>query len=342
MRAAFIESHGGVEKIKVGVRPDPSLPANEVLVRVRFAALNHLDIWVREGFPGLQLKFPHILGSDATGVVEKVGTDVIGWNVGDEVIVHPGMNCGICAECLADRESLCPKYQILGEPAPGTFAELVVVPPQNLFKIPKGLTLQTACGIALVYTTAYEMLFRKAGLKAGQEVLIHAAGSGVSTAGIQLAAAAGAIVTATSRSPEKLEVARKLGAKFTICLAEEDFAKAYRKLHGHGPDVIFDHVGSVTWEKNIRLLKSGGTLVICGATSGAKPETDLNHVFFRQLRILGSTMGSKKDFPAILEGFAQGRYQPVIDRVFPLENTVDAVHYLQSATQQGKVLISLD
>lgn len=341
MKAVFLTSHGGTEVLQYGEVPTPSVGPGQVRVRLKYSSLNHLDIWVRKGLPGLKLEYPHILGGDGAGIVDSVAPDVKEFKVGDEVIVHPSQSCGVCEHCRSGIESLCEFYKILGENIRGTNAEYVVAPKQSVFRKPTTLTMPEAASIGLVFTTAWQMLVERAVVRKNDQVLVHAAGSGVSLAGIQIAKLFGAEVIATSRSDAKLEYAKKLGADFVLNPQKEDFAKAVKKIAPKGVDTVFDHVGKEYWEKNIKCLKSGGALVTCGATSGYDAVTDLRHVFFRQLRILGSTMGSRRDFGRILQCFEKKELHPFVDKEFPLIQTADAHHYMESGSQLGKVVLTI-
>jgi len=336
MQAAYIKGHGGADVVELGDLPKPELGVGEVRVRIHAASLNHLDIWVRKGLPTLKLNYPHILGGDGAGVVEHPdGTSA------ESVIVHPGLSCGKCKHCVSGIESLCTDYQILGEHVSGTHAEYVKVPRANVFPIPSGLSFQEAASIPLVFTTAWQMLTH-AKLEAGDRVLIHAAGSGVSSAAIQIAALFRAEVIATAGSDEKCELAKSLGAVHTINYRTKDFLEEVRSLTGkRGVDVILDHVGQEIWDNNIRAIKSGGKIIICGASSGPRAQTNLGHVFYRQIQIIGSTMGSKRDFPKILEHFSQGRLRAVVSRCFALAEAADAHRFLESRRQFGKVILEM-
>lgn len=340
MKAAFFNRHGGAEVLEVGDLPAPKPAPGEVLVRVRFAALNHLDVFVRKGWPGLKIAFPHVLGADASGVVEQLGPGVTSIKVGAEVIVYPGLSCGACDPCRTGVESLCAEFKILGENTNGTDAELVCVPAVNVFAKPERMSLQEAAAFSLVFVTAWEMLVNKAGVKRGDLVLVHAAGSGVSSAAIQIAKLFGATVIATSGAEAKLERAKALGADELINTRAADFAAEIKRAHRPGVDIIVDHVGAAFWEKNLRCLKSGGTLVTCGATSGFDATTNLAHLFYRQLKLVGSTMGSKRDFPDLLRHLESGKLKPVVDRIFPLSEIREAHAYLERGEQFGKVLLS--
>lgn len=332
MKAAYIEKTGSVEHLKVGELPKPTPGPGEVLVRLKYAALNHLDLWIREGIPGHRLSFPHILGADGAGTIEKTG---------QEVIVNPAVSCMKCRHCTGGLEKLCEKYQILGEDRAGTNAEFISVPESNIFPKPKELSFQEAAAFPLVTITAWEMLVGKAAVKAGDTVLVHGAGSGVSQMAIQIANHFKAAVIATSTSQEKLTLAKKLGATHTIHSTTQDFYKEVKLVAPKGVDIIVDHVGKSVWEKNIKLLTAGGVLVTCGATSGFEAMTDLRHIFFRQLRLMGSTMGNKRDFPRLIELMRNGTLRAVVGEEFPLDRIREAHGYLKSGKQSGKVLLRI-
>jgi NADPH:quinone reductase-like Zn-dependent oxidoreductase len=335
-----MRSHGGPEVLKLEDLPDGVAGPGMVLVRVKAVALNHLDIWVRQGWPGLQLGFPHILGSDVAGVVEAVGPGVTGVRAGDEVLLNPGLSCGRCRECLSGRDTLCRGYAILGEHVPGGYAEQVAVPAQNVLSKPKGLSFEEAACVPLVFLTAWHALVARAEVKAGETILVHAGGSGVGSAAIQIAKLLGARVLTTTGTDAKCEKALKLGADHAINYEKEDFLAAVKKLtERRGADVVFEHVGKFTWEKSLLALAGGGRVVTVGATTGYDPPTDLRHVFYRQLSVLGSTMGSKGELFEVLRFVEQGRLRPVLDRVLPLADAVKAQALLVNRAQFGKVVL---
>ncbi len=314
MRAAYFSGHGGNEVIQIGDLPVPEISDNDVLVRVRFAALNHLDLWLRKGEAGVKVSFPHIPCGDAAGVVEKSGRSVTHVKVGDPVIVHPGISCLRCEACLSGWESLCSQYQILGEHINGTAAQFVKVPAANVYHCPPNLSLSEAAAVPLVFTTAFQMVVKRAQVSPGETVLIHAAGSGVSSAAIQIAKLYGARVIATASAASKLKLAKSLGADETIDYLKEDFAKKTRALtNGKGVDAVINHVGIMTWEKNFKAVKWGGKIVLCGASSGYVANIDLRQIFYRQVQVLGSTMGSKADFPKIMAALGSASLKPVVD-----------------------------
>lgn len=335
-----MRSHGGPEVLKLEELPDAVAGPGAVLVRVEAVALNHLDIWVRQGWQGLKLAFPHVLGSDVAGVVEAVGPGVTGIRAGDEVLVSPGISCGRCRECLSGQDNLCRGYAILGEHVPGGYAERLAVPAQNILPKPEGLSFEEAACVPLVFLTAWHALVARARLRAGETILVHAGGSGVGSAAIQIAKLLGARVLTTAGADQKCEKALKLGADHAINYEKEDFLAAVKRLTGRrGADVVLEHVGKLTWEKSLLALTAGGRLVTVGATTGYDPPTDLRHVFYRQLSVLGSTMGSKGELFEVLKFVEQGRLRPVLDRVLPLADAVKAQALLADRAQFGKVVL---
>jgi NADPH:quinone reductase-like Zn-dependent oxidoreductase len=346
MKAVVMEQHGGVEVLQLRDLKPPPLRPSQVRVRVRAVGLNHLDVWVRQGWPALKLTFPHLLGSDIAGTVEEVGSDVRhdpkvpALTVGTDVVLNPGLSCGHCRECLLGRDALCRSYAILGEHTTGGYAELIDVPPQNLCPKPPKLSFEEAACVPLTFLTSWAMLVDRAQLRAGETVLVHAAGSGVGVAAVQIGKLLGARVIATAGSDDKLRRARELGADETINYEKEDFAKAVKVLTDKkGVDVVFEHVGQKTWAGSMAALGPGGRLVTCGATTGFDVGLDLRFLFIKQLSILGSTMGSKGSMFDILRHVEAGRLRPVLDRVLPLENAARAHGLLESRAQFGKVVL---
>jgi NADPH:quinone reductase-like Zn-dependent oxidoreductase len=335
-----IRRHGGPEVLELATLPDPPLRPSEVRVQVKAVALNHLDLWVREGWPALKVKFPHILGSDVAGVVMATGSDVRAVTIGQEVVLNPGVSCGRCRECLIGRDNLCRSYTILGEHVPGGYAEWIDVPPQNLCPKPRNLTFEEAACIPLTFLTAWTMLTDRAQLRSGETVLVHAAGSGVGVAAIQVAKLLGARVIATAGTDEKLARARNLGADEMINYEKEDFARAAKRLTGgQGVDVVIEHVGKKTWQGSLAAMAPGGRLVTCGATTGYDVGLDLRFVFYRRLSIMGSTMGSKGSLLDVLRHFENGRLAPVLDRALPLDRAAEAQELLANRAQFGKVVL---
>ena len=348
MRAIVFHAHGGPEVLTAAELPDPVAGPGQAVVRVHACAVNRLDLWVRGGLPGLRLPLPHVLGSDIAGVVESLGPGadpaLTGSWLGREVVVNPGLSCGTCESCLSGWDNLCPRYRILGETAPGGYAERVLVPIANLVTKPVGLDMVHAAAAPLTFLTAWQMLVVRARIAPGQLVLIHAVGSGVGVAGLQIARLHGARVIALASSEAKLEQARALGAEFCVRSDAADWESQVRRLAPvgkRGVDVVFEHTGVATWEASLRLTKRGGTIVTCGASSGFAATTDLRQVFFRQLQILGSTMGSKAHLHGIVELLGRGALRPVVDRCFPLAEAAEAHRYLDRREQFGKVVLTV-
>jgi NADPH:quinone reductase-like Zn-dependent oxidoreductase len=342
MKAIVFHEHGGPEVLHYTEVAEPKLHSREVLVRVRACALNHLDLWARKGIPGILIPLPHIPGSDVAGEVEQVGADVTRVRVGQKVILAPGVACGRCEACLAGRDNECPEFTNLGYMIDGGCAEYVRCPDVNCFPDPENLTFAEAAAVPLVFQTAWHMLVTRAQLRPGESVLVLGAGSGVGSAAIQIAKFFGCRVIATAGSEEKLEKARQLGADEVIHHHIMRIHKEVRRLtERHGVDVVFEHVGAVTWEESIASLARGGRLVTCGATSGYEAKIDIRFVFSRQLSILGSYMGTKSELATVLKLVAAGRLKPVIDRVLPLANCSDAHAYLEQGRQFGKVVLTV-
>src|SRR5437870_10829232 len=340
MKAVIFEQHGGPEVLQFTEVADPEIKTNEVLIEVRACALNHLDVWVRNGLPGIKIPLPHILGCDVAGVVREVG-DLVTWTkAGDEVMLQPGVSCGHCDECLAGRDNMCDEYDIIGYRRDGGYAELVAVPGVNVTPKPKNLSWPKAAALPLVTLTAWHMLVARANVQPGEDVLVHAAGSGVGSLGIQIAKLRGARVIATASSDEKLAKASELGADETINYTREDWPKEVKRLtNGGGVDVVFEHTGEATWPGSIVSLKKGGRLVTCGATSGFDARTDLRHVFYRHLTILGSMMGSKSDLLSAMKFIESGQIRAVIDRTFPLADARKAHELMEERAQFGKLVL---
>lgn len=340
MKAVIFEQHGGPEVLQLAEVADPQIKANEVLIEVRACALNHLDVWVRRGMPGIKFPLPHILGNDVAGVVRRVG-DLVTWvKPGDEVMLHPGVSCGHCAECLSGRDNFCLEYDIIGSGCDGGYAELIAVSGVNVIPKPKNLSWPEAAALPLVTLTAWHMLVTRAQVQPGENVLIQAAGSGVGSIGIQIAKLRGARVIVTASSNDKLAKARELGADEAINYTRDDWPKEVKRLtNGRGVDVVFEHTGAATWPGSIISLKKGGRLVTCGATSGFDARTDLRHVFYRHLTILGSMMGSKAELLAAMKFIESGQIRPVVDRTLPLAEARKAHELMEDRAQFGKLVL---
>ncbi len=338
MKAVVFHEFGGAEKLKFEDVSDPTLGAYDVLVRVKACAMNHLDIWVREGMSPLPM--PHVLGSDVSGVIADVGHEVKDWEVGDSVLISPGISCGCCEMCLKGEDNLCPEYTILGKKPWGGYAEFVKIPHQNLLPYPQGLNFQEAAAIPLTFLTVWQMLVKKAKIKPGDFILVLAAGSGIGVAAIQVAKLFQATVIATASTDEKLEKARGLGADYLINYTKGDFSEEVKKItNKRGVDIVVEHTGAATWEKSLLSAKWGGTIVTCGATSGHEGKTDLRHVYFRQLKILGSTMGSKGDLFEIIRWVERGKLKPVVDQAIPLKDAAFGHQKMAERKQFGKIVL---
>ena len=340
MKAVVFHEHGGPEVLRHEDRPEPQVRAHEVLVEVRACALNHLDVWARGGLPGIEIKLPHILGNDIAGVVRETG-EIVDWvKAGDEVMLQPGVSCGHCEDCLRGRDNLCPTYDILGYRRDGGYAELVAAPAVNVIPKPKNLSWEEAAALPLVTVTAWHMLVTRAAVQPGEDVLIHAAGSGVGSIGIQIAKLRGARVIATAGSDEKLEKARALGADETINYTNPDWPREARRLTAkRGVDVVFEHTGAETWPGSISALAKNGRLVTCGATSGFDARTDIRQVFYRHLSLLGSFMGSKAELLDAMRFVERGAIRAVVDRTLPLADARRAHELMQDRAQFGKLVL---
>jgi len=343
MMAVTIRAHGGPEQLQFVDVPGPAEPGpHEVVVALKAAALNHLDLFVLGGMPGLALDFPHIMGADGAGVVAAVGGDVTALQPGDHVVLNPGLSCRTCATCRAGEHSLCPTYHLLGEHVDGTFAEAIRVPAENAVPIPAHVPWADAAAFPLVFLTAWRMLVTRAALRAGETVLLWGIGGGVALAALQIAKQRGARVLVTSSSDAKLERARALGADATINHATADVPREVRRLTDRrGADVVLETVGTATWDRSVRLLARGGRLVTCGATSGPDVGLDLRRVFWHHLSILGSTMVNDAEFRQVVGLLAQGVLRPVVDMVLPLRAAGEAFARLASGQQFGKLVLDI-
>ena len=341
MRAVVVDEHGGLDRLQLVDRDRPEPAADEVLVRMKAVGLNHLDLWVRKGVPGHTFPLPLTLGSDGAGIVEAKGAAVRHVAVGDEVIVLPGVSCGACAQCLSGQDQLCRRYGILGETRDGTAAELACVPGVNVAPKPANVSFEEAGCFALVFLTANHMLARRAELRAGETVLVHAAGSGVGSAGVQIAKLLGARVIALAGGPEKAKRAAELRADQVIDHLATPFLKEVKSITGkRGVDVVMEHVGAATFNDSVDCLARGGRLVTCGATTGSEVTTHLAKLFFKSLSFLGSTMGSKGDLLGLIDLLGQGRLRAVVDRVLPLEEVREAHRLLEAREVFGKVVLT--
>jgi NADPH:quinone reductase-like Zn-dependent oxidoreductase len=340
MKAVVFNHHGGPEVLEYADAPDPTIKANEVLVEVKACALNHLDVWARGGLPGIKIPLPHILGNDIAGVVREVG-ELVSWvRAGDEVMLQPGVSCGHCVECLAGRDNLCREYDIIGYRRHGGYAELVAAPAVNVIPKPTNLSWEEAAALPLVTVTAWHMLVTRAAVQPGEDVLVHAAGSGVGSLGIQIAKLRGARVIATASSDGKLAKAKELGADDVVNYTNADWPKEVKRLtNRRGVDVVFEHTGAATWPGSLASLRSNGRLVTCGATSGFAAETDLRQVFYRHVTILGSFMGSKSELLEAMKFVESGRIRAVVDQSMPLAEARRAHELMEDRAQFGKLVL---
>jgi NADPH:quinone reductase-like Zn-dependent oxidoreductase len=340
MKAVVFKRHGGPEVLEYTEVAAPTIKANEVLVEVKACALNHLDVWARVGLPGIEIPLPHILGNDIAGVVKEVGALVSWIRVADEVMLQPGVSCGHCVECLSGRDNLCREYDMLGYRRHGGYAQLVAAPGVNVIPKPKNISWEEAAALPLVTITAWHMLVTRAAVQPGEDVLVHAAGSGVGSIGIQIAKLRGARVIATASSDEKLKKARELGADDVVNYTDEGWPKEVRRLtNKRGVDVVFEHTGAATWPGSIASLKSNGRLVTCGATSGFAAQTDIRLIFYRHLTVLGSFMGSKAELLEAMKFIENGKIRAVVDQVLPLAEARRAHELMEDRAQFGKLVL---
>jgi NADPH:quinone reductase-like Zn-dependent oxidoreductase len=343
MKALTLVAAGGLEHLRIQELPEPAIRSpGEVLIRVRAVGLNRLDLLVAEGLPGNKYTFPHVAGSDAAGVVQEVGTEVTEVHAGDRVMINPTLSCGQCLACQAGEDSLCSNLRVLGEHCPGTVAEYIVVPAANVARVPPAMPWPQAASFSLATLTAWRMLTTRARVQAGETVLIWGIGGGVAQAAFQIARLLGARCIVTSSSPAKLEAARTQGAVAVLDHRKEDIGAEVRKLTGGwGADVVVDSAGEQSWPQSLRALRRGGRLVICGATTGPNVTLDLRRLFWHQWSILGSTLGSRKEYAEILRLAEEGRLWPAVDRVVPLDRALEAYGLLHRGEQAGKLVIEV-
>jgi NADPH:quinone reductase-like Zn-dependent oxidoreductase len=340
MKAIVFDEHGSPDVLKFIDVPQPTIKPAEVLVRVKACALNHLDLWVRQGLPGVSFPLPHIPGSDIAGEIAQIGSDVSTLRVGQKVVLSPGVSCGKCPACVSGLDNRCRQFTNLGYMIDGGCAEFVRVPEVNCLPYPENLSFEEAAAVPLVFQTAWHMLVSRAELQPGEDVLILGAGSGVGSAAIQIAKFLGARVFATAGTDEKLQKAKQLGVDHGINHKSQKIRDEVRRItKKRGVDVVFEHVGTATWDDSLASLAPSGRLVTCGATTGFDAKIDLRFLFSRQLSLLGSYMGTKSELHTVLKLVAAGRLKPIVDRVFPLAEAAAAHTYLESGSQFGKVVL---
>jgi NADPH:quinone reductase-like Zn-dependent oxidoreductase len=343
MKAARIHQHGGPEAIVVEDAPEPSIRADQVLIRVRACALNHLDLFVRAGIPGMKFAMPHILGSDIAGEVVAVGDLCQRVKVGWRVLLSPGVSCRQCDQCLLGNDNFCRRYTIFGLGIDGGNAELVVAPEYGVIQIPDDFSFEEAAASPLVFLTAWHMLMGRAKLQAGEDVLVLAASSGVGCCAIQIAKLFHCRVIATAGGEAKLAKAKELGADFVVDHYKGDVAGEVKKVTGkRGVDLVVEHVGVATWERSLEALAPGGRLVTCGATTGYDAKLDLRYLFSKQWSLLGSFMGTMGELHHVLKFVFRRQLKPVIDRAYPLEAIRQAHERLEAKEQFGKVLLKME
>jgi NADPH:quinone reductase-like Zn-dependent oxidoreductase len=338
MKAIRIHAFGGPEVLKYEDVPEPELRKDQVLVQVKACALNHLDLWIRKGIPGIQL--PLILGSDVSGVIARVGEYITDLKEGQRVLLAPMSACYHCEFCLRGEHSFCSQFTVRGQRINGGDCEYVAVPRVEVIPIPETLTYDEAASVPLVFLTAWHMLVTRAKVHHGQTVLVLGAGSGVGTAAIQICKMLGCTVITTAGNERKLDLARELGADYTIDHYKQKIADEVKKISRPGVDVVFEHTGQATWPDSLRSMKAGGTLVTCGATTGYEGKLDLRVLFTRQLTFMGSYMGTMGDLHEVLKYVFAGTLKPVVDKTFPLRETAKAHEYLEKGDQFGKVVVN--
>lgn len=340
MKAVRIHQHGGPQVLAYENVPDPEIKANEVLLRVRACSLNHLDLWVRAGIPGVKFNFPHILGSDIAGEVVTVGDLCDRVKPGQRVLLSPGESCRQCSKCLEGKDNECRRYTLFGTGVPGGNRELMAAPEYAVIPIPDTMTFEEASAVPLVFLTAWHMLFSRACLQPGEEVLVLAASSGVGSAAIQLAKLFHCRVIATAGGDEKMAKARELGADEVIDHYRQDISAEVRRLTSRrGVDVVFEHVGRATWQKSMECLAPLGRVVTCGATTGYDVNLDLRFLFSKQYALYGSYMGTMGELHKVLQFVFRGLLKPVIDRVYPMTEIAAAHERVERKEQFGKVVI---
>jgi len=346
MRACVLTATGGLAHLAVTEVPDPGPPGpGQVRVAVQAAALNHLDLFVAQGLPGVEYGFPHIMGADGAGLVDAVGAGVTRAVPGERVLINPGVADYSCAACRAGEHPLCPNFRLLGEHLPGTLAEFVVVPEQNVERLPPldpALTWAEAAAFSLVTLTAWRMVVTRARVQAGETVLVWGIGGGVSLAAMRIAKLVGAKTIVTSSSDAKLHAARALGADVTVNHRTQNVAQEVRALTGkRGVEVVVENVGEATWDTSLRVLGRGGRLVTCGATTGPQVAIDLRRVFWYHWTIMGSTLGTLAEYAEIVRRLGRGELRPVVDRVYPLAEARPALERLAEGGQFGKIAIEI-
>lgn len=342
MKAVALTSHGAPEVLQTIDLPDPVAGPGQVVVGVQAIGMNHVDLWVRRGMAHLKLDYPFLLGADVAGRIVALGPGVTGWSVGDNVVVNPVWSCDACAFCIRGERALCKNFRLMGEDRPGGYAEKMAVPVTQLVRRPSSLAAAEAAAVPVTFMTAWQMLTRKAPVKPGDNVVVIAAGSGVGVAAVQIAKLHGANVIASASSENKRAQLREIGADQVFDHRQPGWAKLVREYTGGvGADVIFEHVGAAVFPEIIFAARRGGKIVTCGATSGPEVKLDLRQIFFRQIELLGSTMGRTSDLAAVLDHVAAGRLRPVVDRTMPLWQAIEAHKLLEASEIFGKLVLTI-
>ncbi len=343
MKAVLFRTHGGLEVLEYTDFPTPEPGEGQVLVKLEAAALNRVDLWTRQGWPGIKLEYPHIPGSDGAGTVAGVGACVNEWNIGDRVVINSNLGCGRCPACIAGQDNRCREWHLLGETVRGTYAQYIAICSTNLYLIPPDFDMHEAAAAALVFHTAWHSLIVRGGLRAGESVLVVGASGGVNTACIQIAKMAGATVYVVGSDPEKLELAESLGADYLIDRSkEENWSKTIFSLTDkRGVDVVVDNVGT-TFPLSFRAAARGGRILTVGNSGGAKFEIDNRQIFGKHLSVLGSTMGTRADFATVMDLVFAGKLKPIVDRDYPLENARSAQERLMLGKQRGKITLTIE
>ena len=341
MKAVVFDRHGGPEVLRSEDVPEPAPARGDVVIEVKAASINHIDIFLRRGMPGIKVPMPKIIGSDAAGVIREIGLEVSGLKIGQRVTINPGISCGHCEFCAAGFGSQCLTYAMVGENTDGAYAQLLKVPSHIVLPIPDSISFEDAAAAPLVFMTAWSMMVNKGNIRPGEDVLILGAGAGVGTAAIQIAKMVGCRVFATASTEEKLQRAKQLGADFLINYKTEEFDKKVRDLtNRRGVDVVVDYIGADTWVRSLRSARRGGRVLTCGATTGFAPQTDLRQIFFRQVQVIGSTMGSHREFLDVMKCVFRGQLKPVIDRVLPLEEARKGHELIEARAVFGKIVLT--
>lgn len=342
MKTVLFHNHGGAEVLTYTEFPTPEPGEGQVLVKLEAAALNRVDLWTRNGWPGIKLEYPHIPGADGAGTIAGLGKCTSGWNIGDRVVINSNLGCGHCPACVAGQDNLCRDWHLLGETVRGTYAEYVVVPATNLYPIPEGFSARASAAAALVFHTAWHSLITRGGLKPGEGVLVVGASGGVNTASIQIARLVGATVYVVGSNPEKLKLAKSLGADYLIDRSkDENWSKAIYNLTGkRGVEVVVDNVGT-TFPSSFRAASKGGRILTVGNSGGPKFEIDNRFIFGKHLSVIGSSMGTRADFAKVMDLIFSGKLKPVLDRDYSLAEAGSAQERLELGEQLGKITLAI-